>query len=197
MMLQILSASRGPRGKEGTRGQPPWAFRGCPLVPSLPLGPLLFLAVLGPTFFINLSASTDGERFCWHIFSNGRTRSNISISAHPDGSDQLRIGSDESAVFNRCLVFVHTVIIAGDHSCDDVHTFTDRRITQISEVHRFGSSPQDRFLDLDEVTDLCRIADCSSHAQMSIRADGYVFTDYAIDNNASFQYNTSVPDLRI
>src|SRR5262245_25893052 len=32
--------SRGQGGNGGTRGQPPWAFRGCPLVPLPPLPPL-------------------------------------------------------------------------------------------------------------------------------------------------------------
>src|SRR5262245_54234004 len=173
MMLRILRARNNSRGE------------------------LLFLPTLDPTFLIDLPAAADSEGFCRNIFSNRRTCSDVSISAHPHWRNQLGVGSDESAIFNCRRMLVHTVIVARDYASADIHILTDRCITQISEVHRFRSGPQCRFLDFDEVTDLCGVADCSSHSQMSIRTDGYVFADYAINHDASFQHDTSVVDLGI
>src|SRR5262249_37274168 len=61
--------SRGPRGKEGTRGQPLKAHGGCPLVPSLPLGPLLpakicsIISAAGAFVFRHLRIRAQRPRF--------------------------------------------------------------------------------------------------------------------------------------
>src|SRR6266699_2168813 len=108
-----------------------------PCNPRLPL-----LSSLNPALFVDLAAAGDGESFGRNVFGDGGPRRDISIFSDSDGSDQLRVGADESAVFNDGLVLLHAVVVARDNACADVDMLTDRRVTQIGEVPRFRSSAE-------------------------------------------------------
>ena len=61
-------------------------------------------------------------------------------------------------------------------------------------MHRFRAGAERGLFEFDKIADLRPIAERDARSEMSIGTDRNVFTNLAIDNNASFQHNGARTD---
>ena len=91
-------------------------------------GPLLFR----PVQLVYLAAASDRESIGRHVFRDAGAGANVSPICHADRRHQGRIAANEDFIANKCLVFVHAIVVAGDRPRADVCAVPNLRIAQIS-----------------------------------------------------------------
>src|SRR6185436_12179702 len=111
-----------------------------------------FSSLPGPLFFVDLLRPRNGQRVFRDILLNGGARSNVGAAVNRDGCDQLRITPDEYVILDDCLVLTHTVIVAGDRACSDVHVLADLCIAQVAQMCCLCLVAEPRVFDLDKVS---------------------------------------------
>src|SRR5262245_60012771 len=158
---------------------------------------LLFPSLSHPAFLVYLTSASDSERLRRDVFGDGRTSGDISVFTDADRRNQLRIRADEGAVFNDRGMLLFAVVVARDHSGADVDILSDCGVAQISMMHRFSAGPERGLLHFDKVADFRIVIHGRAHSQMSKRSYGHIFTNGAVDENASFQHYGTGPDCRI
>src|SRR5581483_10365079 len=74
----------------------------------------------GPPFLYDLARAAQRQRVSRDVFRNARSSSDVSILADCYGSDQGGVATYEYSVFDRSLVLVHAIVVAGDGACSNI-----------------------------------------------------------------------------
>src|SRR5437016_3556771 len=103
------------------------------MMPHMVLASLIgFLPLLlDPALDIALLAGADRERARRHVLANRGPRADVCPFANRDRRDELRVAADERPFFDRRLVLLHAVVVAGNGSCADVDLRPDRGISKV------------------------------------------------------------------
>src|ERR1051326_887087 len=162
------------------------------------MAPRLFpFPLFDPTLFIDLAASGNGKRVGRNVLCDGRAGRYVRVLTDTYRRDQLGIGTDERAVFDYSRILINAVIVTRNHTCPDIDVLTDRRVAQISQVHRFGARTEGGLFDLYEISDLRFVGYFCPHPQMGVGTDRYLFTESTVDNNTTFENCRAGTDLRV
>src|SRR5947199_6693015 len=82
--------------------------------------------LVDPTLDVALLAGADGQGPSRNIVPDRRAGADVCSLADGHRRDQLRVASNERAVFDDRGLLRHTVVIARDRARPDVHLFADR-----------------------------------------------------------------------
>ena len=85
-----------------------------------------------------MSTSGKSECICWHIFGDTRPGANVCTVTNGNRGNQLCAASDKYFRFNRCLVFINTVVIAGNRARTDVAITANDSIANIAQMIDLG-----------------------------------------------------------
>src|SRR5205807_10658597 len=94
-------------------------------------------------------------------------------------------------------VLVFAVVVASDRAGANVSAFTDRGVTEISQMHRFRAATESRFLDLYEIPDDGSLFHPRIHPQVRERADRAIIGDLRSQDEAMILHRHSVAKFRI
>ncbi len=155
------------------------------------------LHLLAPPSDVLLLHTADGERSFRNILRYGGAGTDRGSTSHFDGSHQLHIRSHKDAITDDRLMFLESIIVAGDGPSPDVDLFSDERISDIGEVVGFGTLTDDRFLHLYEVSDLCLRLHFAQWSQVGKGPDGGPILDPAFGDDRVGTDCNSIADFGI
>src|SRR6266545_3941799 len=113
-----------------------------------------------------LLAGTHGKAAGRYVLPNGRAAADIGAAADSDGGDKLRIAPDERTILDHGLLLFLAVVIARDRAGADVHLLADGGVAEIRQMAGLGARTENRFLQLDEITDVHALAELAFGADM-------------------------------
>src|SRR6185312_14993055 len=164
------------------------------MMPHISLTPLL---LRDPVFESPLLPRADCQRAGRHVFTNRRAAADVRPFADRDRSDELRITADERPVFDRGLVLVHAVVVAGDGAGADVDLRADLRVAEIGEMHRLGTRTERGLFQLHEVADTRAVADDGAAAKMRKGTDLRVRRERRLRDDAVIVHGDAIADRRV
>ena len=104
--------------------------------------------------------------------------------ADANRSDELDVAPDERAITDDSAALHTAVVIARDRSRTEVGVLADVGVAHVAQVRRFGAGAELRVFELHEIPDACGVTDVRVRPEVGERADGSVFADTAVADEA-------------
>ena len=108
----------------------------------------------GPAGLVFLVRARHAQGVGGHVLGDRRARRDVGVRADAHRRDELRVRSDERAVFDHRRVLLDAVVVAGNGAGADVDALADRRVAEVRQMIGLGLRPERRLLQLDEVADV-------------------------------------------